>query len=90
MFHRCLKYILVNEAKVSHLDHIAVPGSVECFTMNNVHRDSVEKTYAQPITKDNIASQYDAEALTRQKFEEEKESQSTWFLDYFEPTMMKG
>ena len=72
--------------------HYATPdGRIIPFcAMNNIHRESVEKMYAQPITKDNLTPLYDVEALNRRILEEEKESQDTWFLDYVEPTMMRG
>ncbi|TRO54191.1 radical SAM protein [Candidatus Bathyarchaeota archaeon] len=59
-------------------------------TMNTIHRESVERMYAQPITKDNLTPLYDVEALTRRILEEEKATQDTWFLDYIEPTITRG
>ncbi|MFH2112247.1 MAG: tetraether lipid synthase Tes [Candidatus Bathyarchaeota archaeon] len=71
--------------------HYATPdGRIIPFcAMNNIHRESVEKMYAQPITKDNLTPLYDVKALTRRILEEEKESEDTWFLDYVEPTMIR-
>jgi uncharacterized radical SAM superfamily Fe-S cluster-containing enzyme len=72
--------------------HYATPdGRIIPFcAMNNIHRESVEKMYAQPITKDNLTPLYDVEVLNRSILEEEKESQDTWFLDYVEPIILRS
>jgi uncharacterized radical SAM superfamily Fe-S cluster-containing enzyme len=71
--------------------HYATPdGRIIPFcAMNNIHRESVEKKFAQPITKNTLTPLCDVKDLTRRILEEEKESQSTWLLDHMEPTMTR-
>jgi len=74
------------------LIHYATPdGRIIPFcAMNVIHRESVERMFAQPVTNDSVTPICDVEALNRRILEEEKESRDTWFLEYVEPTMMSG
>ena len=71
--------------------HYATPdGRIIPFcTMNNIHRQDVERKYAQPIQIDKMTPLYDVQSLVEKIVFEEQQKEESRFIDYMQPLPMK-
>ena len=67
--------------------HYATPdGKIIPFcTMNNLHRQDIERKYAQPIQADKMTPLYDVQSLVEKIVFEESQKEESRFIDYMQP-----